>query len=93
MSEKTKESVSIKDGVEEITEKSIEKDGITTCIRVKKVMNGYVITVSEYGYKKEKYFNNDQTYISITNPLVDETEEKAKTVKETIGSALKKLKL
>lgn len=92
MSTKTKESVTIKDGTEEITEKSIEKDGITTCIRVRKVVNGYVITVSESGYKKEKWFNNDQTYISVTNPLIDE-DEKASSVKESIGTALKNLKL
>lgn len=92
MNTTSKESVTIKDGTEEITEKSIEKDGITTCIRVRKVMNGYVITVSEYGYKKEKYFNNDQTYISVTNPLVEE-EQESKSVKETMREALKKLKL
>lgn len=89
---KSKETMSIKDGTEEITERAIEKDGITTSIKVRKVMNGYVVTVCESGYKKEKWINNEQTYISVSNPLVEENE-KTESFKETMKSALKNLKL
>jgi hypothetical protein len=86
------DSIRIKDTTEEVTRKSLEKDGITKSIEVKKVVNGFVIYICESGYKGEKWINNDQTYISLTNPLDDDTE-KEKSFKETISEALKNLKL
>lgn len=89
---KISDSITIKDAEETITRKSIEKDGITKSIEVKKVVNGYVIYLCESGYKGEKWINNDQIYISTTNPLEEEMGGE-KSFKDTIKEALKNLKL
>lgn len=94
--EKINSISTITDGVESITRKSLEKDGITTSIEVKQVENGYIVTVNEYGEdKKGKWFNNDKQYISKTNPLEEEGEadEKKESFKEAVAKALKNLKL
>lgn len=94
---KENSSTSITDGDEEITRKSIEKDGITKSIEVRKVENGYVISVNEYGEdNKGKWYSHDKTYVSKTNPLTKEEEgekEKEPSFKEMMAEALKNLKI
>lgn len=91
-----KTNIIITDTEESITRKSIEKDGVTKSIEVKKVVNGYIISICEQGYKKDKWYNNDQIYISKTNPLEEEgenSEEKEESFKETLQKALNNLKI
>jgi hypothetical protein len=53
---------------------SSAKDGMTKNIEVKKVENGYVITISEYGNKDDKYIDTRKEYISTSNPLLKKKE-------------------
>ena len=98
---KLEEKLMIKGTEESITKKSLEQDGMTTSIEVKKVENGYVVTVRECGYKKEKgnekWFDHEKVYISKTDPLEEEQEEekeeKKESFKESLNKALNNLKL
>jgi len=95
---KTTEKLMIKGTEESVTRKSLEQDGITTSIEVKKVENGYVVTVRECGYKKEKgnekWVDHEKVYISKTDPLEEPGEvEKKESFKESLNNALNNLKL
>jgi hypothetical protein len=89
---KISSNLKITDAEEIVTRKSLEKDGVTKSIEVKKVVNGYIICVTESGYKDDKWFNNDQIYISTTNPL-EESATDEKSFKEEVKKALDNLKL
>lgn len=56
-----------------------EVNGITKCVRVEQVENGFVITISKYGYPKDvkdgKYIDERKVYISEENPLKDMASE------------------
>lgn len=86
-------NISTKDEKVTITQ-SYEENGITKSVEVKEVENGFVVCISEYGYKKDKYINTNKTYISKTNPLEEESEKNTKqSFKEEVAEALKNLKL
>ncbi len=92
-------SGTMKSTEEKETSYRVEKDGITRSVRVRKVENGYIIEVAEYGEKKSKkgeytWYDERQTYISATDPLED-SEEDAKDVdvSSVIKNALANLKL
>lgn len=53
-------------------------DGVTKSAEVRKVKNGYVMRVTEYGKNGEDYIDKTEEYISKTNPLMKE-EEKIET--------------
>jgi hypothetical protein len=91
---KTTEKLMIKGTEESVTRKSLEENGITTSIEVKKVENGYVVTVRQDGYKKDKWINSEKVYISKTDPLEEPGEvEKKESFKESLNNALNNLKL
>lgn len=50
------------------------KDGMTKNVEVKKVENGYVISISQYGDKDGKYTDTRKEYISTSNPLLKKKE-------------------
>jgi len=81
--------VQLKDSVEICNTFSEEKDGICKRVEVRKVNNGYVISITENGYKGEKWINNEEMYISKVNPL----ETPDKSYKEVLKEALDNLKL
>lgn len=76
--------------------KRYEEDGLSKCITVEEVENGFVVRVSEYGYKKngkegkEEYIDINKTFISKTNPLA---EEETKSYKEELIETLANLKI
>lgn len=75
---------------------SFEKDGITKEIEVKEAENGFVVYVSEHGYKDEEWYSAKQIYISTTNPLEDDENEEDNTkinFKATLKNALDNLTL
>lgn len=93
----------IKDTEEEVTSKSQKKvtksgDEVTETIRVRKVENGFILDISEEGYKKNKkrsdscgdWYCHTKTYISEINPLADEP---VKSLKEQINDAINNVKL
>jgi len=93
----------MKDTEETITSKSQKKvtkggDEITETIRVRKVENGFVLEITEEGYKKNKkrpdscgdWYCHTKTYISETDPLSDEP---VKSLKEQINDAITNIKL
>ena len=90
-------SGSIKSTEEKETSFRTEKDGITRSIRVRKVENGYIVEVSEYGDKKNKegereWYDERQTYISTEDPL-DDSNEATPDVASVIKNALDTLKV
>lgn len=93
MNKKSLTKINSNDNREEFT-KTEEINGITTRMNVEKVSNGYIVTVSKYGYDKTKknseYVDVTSRYISTSNPL--EAEEKI-SLKEEINNALKNIKL
>ena len=77
----------------ETIEKRVEKDGISKTLRVEKVENGYIITISKYGRnQKEKdseYIDECKKFISETNPLENnESDKKDSNIKSVVSSAL-----
>lgn len=74
--------------------KTYEEGDITKSINVQEVENGFVVRVSEHGYKgkgdKREWFDETKTYISTVNPL-EEKEEK--NYKEELMETLANLKL
>ena len=71
-----KNPINLKVMSEERMSYSIEKDGMTKDVSVKKAENGYVVCISKHGYKKdsEEYVSEEKTYISTTNPLEKKKE-------------------
>lgn len=79
--------------------KSVEEKDITQSIRVEEVENGFVVRVSEDGYKgtgdKREWYNDSKTYISTVNPLDEgeEANEGKKSYKEELMETLANLKI
>lgn len=80
--------------------KSIEKDGMTRCIEVEEVENGYIVSVHKYGYEKDEkssnsYIDEHKKWVSKENPLKeedkDEEEEKIEFEMEEALEYFKKL--
>jgi hypothetical protein len=56
--------------------KSETKDGVTECIEVCEVENGFIVEHEKCGVdKKGNYFSEEQKYISKENPLEDEDKK------------------
>ena len=76
----------------ETIEKTVKKDGISKTLRVEKVENGYLITISKYGRnekeKDSKYIDECKKFISETNPLENnESDKKDSNIKSVVSSA------
>ena len=60
--------------------KSITNDGVTKAVEVRKIENGYLITVGSHGQKKndkgeEEWFDTTREMFSKINPLEEEDDE------------------
>lgn len=97
----------LKETEEKITEYSVKKDKIQRTIRVREVENGFIVEITEDGYKKssskDKYddgwYYAKQTYISKSNPLDIEISDEDDAnmpdldINSTIKQALNNLKI
>lgn len=68
--------------------KRIRKGDTTKELQVEQVENGFIITISEDGYKinskgDKEYYDTRKKYISETNPLETDKESKEKEEKES----------
>lgn len=80
--------------------KTIEKDGVTKRVEVKKAENGYVTKITKSwmeddGYDNKEYKEECKYWISKTNPLEMKKKKVSSDKKEpkTIGEAIKDLKI
>lgn len=46
-----------------------DKNGLTKSVNVEKVENGWIIRINRYGNIKDKWIDENKTYISSTNPF------------------------
>lgn len=78
---------------------SVSKDGINREVLVCKVENGYIVTITEDGYKGEgddkEWYHARQRYISTKDPLAedDKDEDKDLDLKDVMAKALSNLKV
>lgn len=94
-------SGTMKSTEEKITEFASRKDGIERSVRVREVENGFIVEIRESGDKKEKdgcthWYCENQTYISTSNPLDDEsgdTDDQVGNVKDVIKNVLNNLRV
>lgn len=68
--------------------KRIRKGDITKELQVEQVENGFIITISEDGYKtnakgERNYYDTRKKYISEINPLEDKKEKKESDTEES----------
>ena len=73
---------------------TVEKDSMTKNISVRKISNGFLVTKSVYGYKKdeegeEKYIDKRKEFYSKDNPL--DKESKSEDKEEDLMSSVEDL--
>ena len=73
--------------------KSVSKNGVTKSVEVRKIENGYLVTVCNHGTKKkedgtEEYFDNTREIFTKENPLED-IDDEFKTEKKLIDDMKK----
>jgi hypothetical protein len=72
---------------------SKEENGNTKKVTVKEIENGYLVCITECGYKgegdKKEYYSEEKEFYSKTNPLMEGKEEEKE--EEKAESVLSKL--
>ena len=89
--------------------KSVEKDGVTTSIRVQEAENGFVVSVERYGYLKcdtddesleelseSDCIKDDREWISECKQYISKVNplgDESTSLKEQISNAIKSVKI